>query len=140
MNFEDFDKATSADGVDYTFSACAEEQAERCGCVVVYPEPNQIQLDLDTDAAFSMYETRMTEFYSQCPDSRFTLACHPAVEPSKSGLPHRHVTLTFCSDLTELERICLQVMFGSDPIRESLNALRLFGGIERPTRLFELKV
>ena len=60
--------------------------------------------------------------------------------PSKSGLPHRHITITFSKDkiFGEWERIALQFMFGSDPVRESMNVLRAVAGEEKPTRLFEL--
>lgn len=124
----------------YDFSAHVEQEAERIGCVVVYPESNQLQIDLDTEEAFKQYEKRFKELYHRTVHPAYQLACDPEVHPSKSGYPHRHITLTFVDrEFSEWERIAMQMMLGSDPVRESLNALRLASGVKRPCRLFEPK-
>ena len=124
----------------YDFSAFAEVEAEKVGCIVVYPEPNQLQIDLDTEEAFIQHEKRFKELYQRTKHPAYQLKCDPLVKPSKSGYPHRHITLTFNDHVfTEWERIGMQMMLGSDPVRESLNALRLASGVSRPCRFFEPK-
>lgn len=123
----------------YDFSAYAEEEAEKVGCVVVYPEPNQLQIDLDSEEAFTQHERLLLEFFYRGTVVKYTMD-PPVVTPSKSGYPHRHITLSFHDHIfTEWERIGMQMMLGSDPVRERLNALRLASGIDRPCRLFEPK-
>jgi hypothetical protein len=120
----------------YDFNRKAEEVAELNGCVVVYPEPNQLQIDLDTDEQYQYYKKRLE-------DVERILEWDMSVKetPSKSGLPHRHITITVKDKVfTEWERIACQVMLGSDPVREGLNTLRMCYGVENPTRLFELKI
>lgn len=134
------DDLTAAIPPPYDFSAFAEQEAEKVDCVVVYPEPNQLQLDLDSDEAFQLYEKRLKDLYWRTSHPAYQLVCDPVVRPSKSGYPHRHVTLTFANHtFTEWERIGMQMMLGSDPVRESLNALRLASGVQKPCRLFEVK-
>ena len=133
-------KLLEATSTPYNFSAFAETEAEKVGCVVVYPESNQLQIDLDSEEAFVQYEKRLKELYQRTSYPAYQLACDPVVTPSKSGHPHRHITLTFANNVfTEWERIGMQMMLGSDPVRETLNALRLASGVEKPCRLFEPK-
>ena len=123
----------------YDFAAFCESEAAKANCRVVYPEPNQLQIDLDTEAAFVLHEQRLKELYLRTIYPAYQLACPPVVTPSKSGYPHRHITLTFADNrvFTEWERIAMQQMLGSDPVREQMNALRCACGIEQPSRLFE---
>jgi len=108
--------------------------------VVVYPEPNQLQIDLDSEDAFQAHERLIKEFYQRLPPGEYQMSIPPVVTPSKSGYPHRHITLSFEGrTFTEWERIGMQMMLGSDPVRERLNALRLACGVEKPCRLFEPK-
>lgn len=111
----------------------AEESARKLGCYVVYPEDDQLQIDLDDEKGYALFQKRIR-------DAQNFLDWEVVWEeqPSKSGLPHRHITVTVRGkNFTPEERILYQVMFGSDPIREGLSVLRLKMGIDRPTRFFE---
>lgn len=122
----------------YDFAAFCESEASKVNCHVVYPESNQLQIDLDSDEAYEQFNKRFCELYRRTVHPAYQLACNPVETPSKSGLPHRHITLTFANKtFTEWERIVMQQMLGSDPIREQMNALRCACGILRPSRLFE---
>lgn len=115
---------------EYDFDAKAEEVAKSKGLVVVFPKSNQIQLDLDTENSYD-------EFLRRLPCFMFDNIEY-SVAPSASGLPHRHVTLTFLTRaFTEWERICIQAALGDDPLRVFLNTRRLLAGCENPSRLFE---
>ncbi len=125
---------TSAWLDEYDFDANCEEIAKKRGQVVVFPKPNQLQIDIDTEAQWKEFQRR---------EEAFSCSVEPwgsmEITPSKSGLPSRHITITFPTSktFTEWERIALQAALGSDPIREYLNALRNCCGIANPTRLFE---
>jgi hypothetical protein len=114
----------------------AEWCAEKLGCKVVYPLSTQLQLDMDTEEQFLEYERRLGELLGWC---EVDTPKFISITPSKSGLPHRHITITFNREFTDAERIGLQVFLGSDLVREKMNILRLHNGIARPCRLFELK-
>lgn len=114
----------------------AEWCAGSMGCRVVYPAPNQIQLDMDTEAQFTEYNKRFADLFGW---AEMEFPTDIMITPSKSGMPHRHITLTFSRDFTDTERIALQMLLGSDLVREKMNVLRLFKGIKQPCRLFELK-
>lgn len=110
-----------------------EEVAEEKGCTVLYPEPDQLMIDIDSDDAKKSFFKRLTAFDKACGP----LGTIIKELPSPSGLPHRHYLVMFfrfdvdtCKRVpykfeSEWERICLQFYFGSDFNRESLNTLRL---------------
>jgi len=131
---------SGADEPPVTKDGWAEEHAAKQGCVVVYPQPNQLQIDIDTEAAYAEFNRRLGDLLAW--DSSIFGDCSNApqvvIQPSKSGLPHRHITLTF-PDRTfdRYERIALQMLLGSDPVREKMNTLRTLRGNPAPVRLFE---
>lgn len=88
-------------------------------CSVVFPEPNQIQLDIDSYDRLQVYRGMFAAM------GDFISIPEPEFQSSKSGGSHYHVTVTFPVDLNEWQRIALQAILGSDPMRELLNALRL---------------
>ena len=125
----------------YDFDRDADEIAEEKGCYVVFPKQNQIQLDIDTKEQSEMFTKRLADF------SNTTFLTFEVVSKikSSSGKPHHwHITIdVFENDeprkLSETERICLQFSLGSDPVRETMNVMRMFRGVKNPTRLFEKK-
>lgn len=124
-------KFTSFAEEDYNCLLSAEDAAAEKGLIVVRPGPNQLQIDLDTEAAYIEFKRRLDYF-------RFDKGFTKQVNPSASGLPHRHVTLTFRDRTFEpWERIALQAALGDDPIRVYLNAKRYDNHQEDPSRLFE---
>lgn len=56
---------------------------------------------------------------------------------SKSGPPNRHARVKLVNPATVVERIALQAMLGSDPMRELLSLARLRRGVAEPVRLFK---
>jgi hypothetical protein len=118
----------------YSFDVVAEDAAAEQNCKVVYPKPNQIQLDIDTDDQYELFLRRFQDMYN-----RLNWDYEVEEKESKSGLPHRHITITITNGplIDERDRLLLQTMLGSDQVRESLNIFRYFCGIENPTRLFE---
>lgn len=116
----------------YDISECRESVAKERNMQVVYPSDNELQLDIDSEESYLIYRNIKDIFPKGMIGS--------CVEhPSSSGLPHRHITITMTSSFTELEKIALQFMFGSDRIRESLGILRHLLGVEHPSCFFEEK-
>lgn len=116
----------------------ANKAAAKKGLIVVYPKNNQIQIDIDSHEAYTEFQRRLEKLFDG-QDS--TLSIHHTQEfESSSGLPNRHIYITFKGDkkFTAIERIWLQSVLGSDPMRELLDSKRLLMEMtDRPTRLFE---
>lgn len=116
---------------EYDFDKDCEEIAKERGLMVVFPEANQLQIDIDSEEQFSEFERRWWAFKTQWNVSRED-------KVSASGLPNRHVYLTFRDRVfSEEERIMWQAALNDDPLRVFLNAMRLAYGVKNPSRLFE---
>jgi len=113
-----------------------EQMAKEQNCKVVYPRANQLQLDIDSQEAQDMH-LQLLGLFSADPLRAFSMVNYTAT-PSKSGLPHRHVTITLQNDLMDdYERIMMQALLGSDRKRELISLRRLLNGEKRVTRFFE---
>lgn len=105
--------------------------AQKTGERVVLPEPREVLLDLDTEEDWEQMNKMRgilagLGLYLQVVDTH----------PSKSGLPHRHVTLAAPRALTPIERVALQACLGSDRKRETLSLARIFLGDPAPATVF----
>lgn len=135
----------AAEMENYSFDDVAEVVAKTRGQVVVLPEPNEIQLDIDDAHSASVFNKRIKELavFVSCGHIKyFDSAKITKSISSKSGYPSKHIYISFFLNnkpivLNEWQRIVLQFMLGSDVIRETLNGFRLLRGVENPTRLFE---
>jgi hypothetical protein len=118
----------------------AHRAAEKIGCDCVSPNESQLQLDLDNDQQYKLFQKRYREYKIIAQHlANYTVTGYK-IKPSKSGLPHRHITITVVGhEFDRWERVCLQFMLGSDFVRESLNTLRLISGHPNPSVLFEKK-
>lgn len=111
-----------------------ESAAAKLGLDVVYPRPDQLFIDIDTEQAFTHFQW-----------ARNTLDGYGAIgiksceqRPSVSGLPfHFHITITLTEEVTPRERILLQLMLGSDAQRETLSFCALEADAPHPTVFFE---
>lgn len=123
----------SGDGEMRSNEQC-REWANQCNCDVIEAQSNQLFLDLDTEESYIIFQEHCRflkkHFYP------FTLH----IGPSKSGLPHRHVTVTFKQDLDIMTRIALQACLGSDPMRELISVRRAIDKEDNIVIFFEPKV
>lgn len=151
MSAEDWramDKAKGDSDKEYDWEEDCYLTALSRGLVVMTPRWNMIQLDLDSDKAFEEFQRRLDAFQGICTEDSpyrpdlFLGHIDQVVVPSSSGLPHRHVYLSFpdikVTDVgfTDQERILLQAALNDDPLRVFLNTMRMLSGIENPSRLF----
>lgn len=135
----------------YDFDASADLAAQECNCIVVYPESNQLQIDIDSRDELKNFNRRFEEFSKLWGSQGIGLK--KKISKSKSGSGHYHIYISlYTNDLdeamvftekplviTETERILYQFALGSDRVRETLNTMRLISGVKAPTRLFEPK-
>ena len=97
----------------------------------VYPGPRELFLDLDSDDSLA----RAWELLTVLNRNGYGAEC-VTVHPSKSGEPHRHMTVSLYREVTPIERIALQAICGSDPVREVLSLLRVWGSSPFPATVF----
>lgn len=102
------------------------------GCEVILPGPQEIQIDVDTEESYLECLERINSL-KDCLDFKIIVKD----KESKSGHPHHHITIDMGIDLTNWQRVALQAVLGSDPVRERLNAARLFTDNKYPIVFFE---
>lgn len=107
---------------------------EEEGYKVVIPEPNELQIDIDSDEDYLRWLTAKGVL------DRNEIE-HQVIReaPSRSGLPGRHIVVRFPQPLDPWQRIALQGALGSDHVRELLSCIRLMRGDEHPTLFVESK-
>lgn len=120
------------------FDGCKAEAA-KLGREVVLPTSNQLQLDIDSDEAFRDFIRRFERLEEMLGRKENVHVFHEIYQ-SPSGEPgHYHVTIELPYEpRSECERIFLQTLLGSDPMREALGWRRMMDGDPHPTLFFEL--
>lgn len=104
---------------------------ERAGRRIVLPAPNQLFIDIDTNEAYEHFKKQLSILDE-------SVGTKMQEYPSKSGLPHRHITITLdFAVLHSWQRLALQAALGSDPIREVLACVQLLYGDENPSLFSE---
>lgn len=125
--------ASSDDGKIRDNKQCAE-WANKLGCDVVMAADNQLFIDIDTEEQFEIYKKQIRLLRRH-----FYKILSVTVCPSKTGLPHRHITVTLDRKYPEMTRIALQAALGSDPTRELISIKRSLGGQDNVVVFFEKK-
>lgn len=119
--------------IDQQTPADAERIAAEKGMYVVYPAPNQLLVDIDSEAQYGAFLKNAENLV------RIGLMRSYRESPSPSAEPfHFHITVTLSRNVADVnERIFLQAILGSDPIRECLSYVRHHEGNPTPTIFFE---
>jgi hypothetical protein len=109
----------------------AEECAARLGRVIVYPEPNQLFLDIDDVASLQMFVDHM-------PILGDLIYSHTVKQSPSKKIGRFHITVQLSRPVRDdFERIMLQTLLGSDRLHEMLSWKAASLGIEKPTMFFE---
>lgn len=127
---------------DQTFSKARQE-----GLEIVLPSPNQIQLDIDrpwTAEKFYLQTYSQVSLLIHNRDNRKRQLVDRLIhewsvvkwESWKSNGGNCHVQITFWRTFEPLEKVALQSILGSDPMRELLNFRRVLCGADDPIALF----
>ena len=134
MNFEKAEElADTSPYLQSIASSIAHKEAEEKGLRIVLPDEYTLQIDIDSDKAFSLFKPRMSFLEKWYDGVTFTTV------PSLSGLPNRHIYVTMPISITPLGRIFLQLFLGSDSTREFLSFQRIAINDPNPTLFFEKK-
>jgi len=90
------------------------------GYKIYYPENNELLIDIDTKEQYEQFKAKFSRLVKEFEDTTYSIIV------SKSGYPHQHIIVKMGFDLNNSERIALQAILGSDPIREMLSLFRHF--------------
>lgn len=128
----DYETKPDTSGKKWTRMEYAEHVAKKRGCVIVLPKANELFIDIDSDE-------KMEFFYRQRDRLEMVVGAMPFVAtPSPSGRPGRyHVVVTMSYDVTNVERLILQAVLGSDLVRERIAFERMVQEEENPVMFFE---
>lgn len=110
-----------------------DEVAKSDDMKIVFPEQNQLQIDIDDEVAFIHYLAMKDDL------KRFYTLTNEEIHPSQFGLPKRHITLTLAEVVSPIERSLLQACLGSDRRREFFSLFRMANGDPHPTLFVEKK-
>lgn len=132
MDIESF-KELEIEKAECTYNESREHYISRMeeeGNKIVYPKENELQIDIDSDLQYAIYQAQMVVMYRE-----FSLDVVETV--SRNGLPGRHITITLPFEVSDIERIAFQAALGSDPLRELLSIFRHQRGDDYPTLFVE---
>jgi len=133
---------------DESFAAARES-----GCEVIVASPSQIQLDIDQpwpvwahlnsdDPGIDVLNVLAATAGERNRDVLARLLEFVVViswEAWRSTSGNTHIMLTLSHEFTPHERVAMQAMLGSDPMRELLNLRRVWCGADDPIALFRPK-
>ena len=112
----------------------AEDAAAARGLVIVYPQPDELFLDIDDAESLVMFGVHQKVLGDLI--QGYTLAVSPSGDPFKY-----HVTVKLSRQVKDaFERIMLQALLGSDRLHEILSWSAAAHGAVQPTLFFEKKV
>lgn len=99
-------------------------------CDALIPDEYTLQLDIDG-------QSDTNELFNYCLAVIRRVMTVEIIEEYESRGGNRHVILRVSEPLSDLERIALQAILGSDPQREALGWMRIRQGIPYPSSLFK---
>lgn len=106
------------------------------GFQIYKPEPNEVLLDIDSEDAYTTFRERFERISEELIEGQGCIQVPTfKVFPSRSGGAHCHIIVTLPVEVEMRERLLLQVLLGSDPIRELLSLFRIWNGAPQPTLL-----
>ncbi len=109
----------------------AEAKAAERGQVVVFPDFNELFLDIDSKEAYETYQNNLSIV------KQFLTVMGVRETPSRNGGDRKHIVVTLKEAITDVERLVLQAGLGSDTKRELLSLYRQRLGMKTPTMFFE---
>ena len=119
---------------DYDANECREKYVEEMisqGYMIVYPAPNELQIDMDTEEHYQLFKRQFDSLLREHPDA------HCIIKPSRNGLLGRHATIAMPFAMSDAERMAWQAALGSDPFRELMSLFRIKRGDNHPTLFVE---
>jgi len=116
--------------LENTGSVVATRKAKEKGLTVVFPEENELFIDIDDDSSMRMYVKNSPLIWRHLGVEKET------IRASKSP-KHEHVVMKLSQKVSPLERLVLQACLGSDRTRELFSYLHYLDGDPNPFLFFE---
>lgn len=110
----------------------AVEKAKRLGLKLVLPEPDEVFVDLDSDAELTVFQGRLGLLQQLYPSASATYT------RSVNNHHHAYVTIPELAPIGDHERIAIQAALGSDPFREMLAIYHGRAGYKYTSCFFEV--
>ena len=107
-----------------------QEEAKKKGLKVVFPNKNQLFVDIDSRESMKICHKRIDMLKS-------LFDCKLKKKVSRSGHPHYHIYIDAKRTFTDVERILLQLFLGSDANHEFLSYKDHTNGESCPVLFFE---
>jgi hypothetical protein len=101
----------------------------------ITPTDKQIFIDIDSRKQYKLFKGR----YDMLDDYTGGEDFNAKEYPSRSGLPHRHIIVTFSEKMTVLEQLFLQSFLMSDPERDIMSYIQHKNGDKNPILLRKVK-
>ena len=100
------------------------------------PKPSELFVDIDDQASLDRFDRALATLKTGIFLPKITIVHN---SPSPSGRPNRfHIVIDIGRPIvSEIERIALQAILGSDPVREALSWMHLQQGTTNVSRFFE---
>lgn len=130
-------KVATAESYDFAAvsSSHAFVTASETNRVLKTPAPNQLFVDLDDKVSVDWFHRNIGKIEEQ-----FGSGVHWDLAPSPSDeLDHYHGVVVLPRDISNVERILLRCLLGSDLKREALSWVRLTNNDPYPTLFYEKK-
>jgi len=108
-------------------------RARKNGLRVVEPKRNELQIDIDGSAELAIFRQQWSILEKAGITKTWAFSISPSKRPGKF---HVTVTIQGC-DITNINRVCLQAILGSDIRREAFNLCRVLNGNKYPIVFFE---
>ena len=134
-----FDKSEKASTtVEYSYVDLSFEKtqahAKARGQVIRLPEKNELFVDIDTKEQLQHFHRMLPRLAKHEDRLWLDFVC----TPSRSGGDRLHVVVKLPRDvMSDLERIALQAILGSDPVRELISIARVKFENPHPSVFFE---
>ena len=122
---------------DDTYTVTGDDLVKAHPDKYILPTSRQIFLDIDSDEQNMLMLERMAELLDFF-DGHMEFSCK--AYPSKSGIPHRHVIVTFEDDLAIPEKLFLQSFLCSDHLRDIMSFIQYKSGDSKPILLRKVEI
>lgn len=123
----------ASEAVVYGINRDPFEVAKSFGWITVLPNDHQLQIDIDREEDIVEFNCALDHLVN---DTKLNVN-DKQIHRSKSNKGY-HITLTFTEPMGVWQRIALQFLLHSDPVREALNCKRVLLNDPFPIAFFEL--
>lgn len=116
----------------------AIQEAANLGLDVVFPQPSQLQIDIDDVNQYWVFHENLGILEQHIFGDYLDVSDKPSRnDGAREDKFKRHVTVNLPRNISNVERIMFQALLGSDPKREILSLVQELAGDPHPTLFLE---